>query len=360
MTIAILNCGSSSIKYSLYKGEICLLKGAEESITDYRLALFSIGQTLQEHRITAIGHRVVHGGSYFQKPTLINKEVLAKIEECKILAPLHNPANLLGIYEMQKFFPNIPAVAVFDTSFHQTIPPFAHIYPIPYSYYENHHIRRYGFHGISHEYLLIEGAKRLHKPKMECSFLTAHLGNGASVTAIEKGISQDTSMGFTPLEGLMMGTRSGSIDPSLVATLAQIENKSAEQIISILNNKSGLLGISGISNDMRKLHQGDKRSALAIEMFVDRLAKTIGGLRSAITSFDGLIFSGGIGENDPLIREKVIKRLSYLGLTIDPKRNNNHGKMTDGLLSPHCHPGVWVIHTDEEKMIAKEVLSLLQ
>ena len=360
MTIAVLNCGSSSIKYSLYKKEICLLKGIKENIIDYRLALQEIGRILQDHTIVAIGHRVVHGGCYFRKATLIDTDVINKIDECNHLAPLHNPTNLLGILEMQKFFPKIPAIAVFDTSFHQNIPPFAHIYPIPYSYYKEHQIRRYGFHGISHEYLLIEGAKRLNKPKEECSFITAHLGNGASVTAIEKGISQDTSMGFSPLEGLMMGTRSGNIDPSLVAILANIENKSADQIVSILNNKSGLLGISGVSNDMRELHRGGNRSLLAIEMFIDRLVKAISALRSSLKTFDGLIFGGGIGENDPLIREKAIKRLSFLNLNIDVERNKVHGKTTAGLISQHSHPGVWVIHTNDEKMIAKEVLSLLQ
>ncbi len=360
MIIAVLNCGSSSIKFSLFdqKEERLLLKQMVSSLSE-------VVTIIQEHidqgyKLIGIGHRVVHGGSYFQKPTLINADVLDKIEKCSTLAPLHNPTNLLGIFEMKTHFPDVPNVAVFDTAFHQTIPPYAHIYPIPYHYYEKHNIRRFGFHGISHEYLTIQGASKVGKEVKDSSFLIAHLGNGASVTAVEKGISVDTSMGFTPLEGLMMGTRSGSIDPSLVDVLAHIEETSSDEIISLLNQKSGLLGISGISNDMRYIHDDKSpRAKLSIDMFVDRLAKTIAGFRSSLRNFDGLIFAGGIGENDAAIREKTIKRLSFLGLTVDCSKNQEHGRSSDGLISEKADPGVWVIHTDEEKMIMKEVACLL-
>lgn len=337
-------------------------KSAVPNIT-YEEGLHTIGKEFlaiaeKKEYFLGIGHRVVHGGPHFLGPTLVTKSTLRKLNDCIDLAPLHNPRNILGIEMMQKEFPGLPQVAVFDTSFHQTMPKAARLYPLPYSYYEKHQIQRYGFHGISHEFLSREFANKLEKPLSECSLITAHLGNGCSITAIEKGKCVETSMGFTPLEGLMMGTRTGNIDPTLVKTISEIENCSVEDVLSILNKKSGLLGVSGLSNDMRILHKGisekNPRAELAFSMFAHRIVKTIGAYRTLLSHFDGLVFAGGIGENDPILRQAVTEKLKFLGIFLDSYQNECHGVKQGGLISGHKAPGVWVIPTDEEKMIAQK------
>jgi len=363
VTIAVINCGSSSIKYSLFEQQKQIETNVIQNLQkeNYEAALTKLAEKFKaSHSLIAVGHRVVHGGPDFHKPTFITASILEKIKSYSSLAPLHNPLNILGIEIMQSILKNLPQVAVFDTAFHHTIPHFAHIYPIPYEYYENHQIRRYGFHGISHEYLMHQASLKLQKSVDQCSLITAHLGNGCSITAIKNGKSVDTSMGFTPLEGVMMGTRSGSIDPSIVETIAKDCKNGVEDAMLALNRKSGLLGISGISNDMRKLHEAkSERAHLAIDMFVHSISKTIASMRTNLSSLDALVFSGGIGENDAIIREKIIERIPFLDLHIDKYKNLEHGKHHLGIISSSASLPIFVIPTDEEKMIMQEVLCLL-
>jgi len=293
--------------------------------------------------VEAVGHRVVHGAEKFTRPAFINAAVIKKIKQCCSLAPLHNPANLTGIIACKRLLPGVRQIAVFDTAFHQTIPDYAYIYALPYTYYSKFGIRKYGFHGTSHAYVAHEAAKILKKPLHELKIITCHLGNGCSITAVDRGRSVDTSMGFTPLEGLIMGTRCGDIDPALVTYLMRQEKLSATEIDEIMNKESGLKGISGISNDMRQLEQraasADGRAKLAIEMFVYRIKKYIGAYTAIMSGCDALVFTAGIGEHQERIRKMICRNLfSYL----------------------RKKPRVLVIATDEELMIARQAYQLIR
>lgn len=314
-------------------------------------------------RLRGIGHRVVHGGEAFTASTLIDQTVLESVEACNHLAPLHNPANLLGIRTAQALFPDLPQVAVFDTAFHQTLPAHAYLYAVPYAYYAEHGVRRYGFHGTSHRYVTRRAAEILGKPYAECALISAHLGNGCSAAAVLNGRSVDTTMGLTPLEGLVMGTRSGDVDPSLHSFLAGATGLSLEQITDVLNKQSGLLGLSGLSNDMRTLEdaaaEGNERAILAIDVFCYRLAKQLAALAVPLGRIDTLIFTGGIGENSPLVRAKTLAHLAVLGFDLDPDRNDSLPRGSHG---PVTGPGstlALVIPTNEELMIAQDTAELV-
>jgi len=311
-------------------------------------------------QLVGIGHRIVHGGDRFKQSVIINKQVINEIENCIPLAPLHNPANLLGISILTTHFPKLDQVAVFDTSFHQTMPAHAYTYAIPYRFYEKEGVRRYGFHGTSHRFVSLQAAKLLNKPLQSINLVTAHLGNGASVAAISNGKSVDTSMGMTPLEGLVMGTRSGDIDPGLFDFLIS-KKITPDNISKILNKESGLLGISGISNDMRtlcdKAEQGHERCLLAIDIFCFRLAKYIAAMMVSLNQFDALVFTGGIGENSALVREKTIMQLGIFGFELDLVSNST--KRPDAIISRPDTKTILLIATDEEIMIVNDTLELI-
>lgn len=318
---------------------------------------------LHPKRLLGIGHRVVHGGESFKGSVIIDDLIEDKIEACAKLAPLHNPANLQGIRFMRKIYPDLQQVAVFDTAFHQTLPPKAYLYAIPYSLYEEQAIRRYGFHGTSHRFVSQRAAELLGKPLTESYLISAHLGNGCSATAIARGQSVDTTMGLTPLEGLVMGTRSGDVDPGLLIHLGTTCGYSIEDLNRLLNKESGLLGLSGLSNDMRTLQeaatQGDGRAALAIDIFCYRLAKAIAGLAIALPRIDGLIFTGGIGENSALVRSKVLRQLGVLGFTLNETANQENGRNSEGRISGDYGPAALVVPTNEELMIALDTANLI-
>ena len=390
--ILVLNCGSSSMKAAVLDGvtgESFLTVLAEKlgsadalittkfqgekevfyfkEHTSHDHAVKKLLQILQQHGlnkdIIAVGHRVVHGGETFHASTLITREVLEDIEHCIPLAPLHNPAHLLGIHAAQEAFPDLPHVAVFDTSFHQTMPEHAYLYAIPRKYYRQNAVRRYGFHGTSYRYVSQAAAEMLERPLDELCMVVAHLGNGASVTAIKNGISVDTSMGLTPLEGLVMGTRSGDIDPSIFEFLFDNKHMSIRQINSMLNKDSGLLGISELSNDCRTLEEhaalGHDGAILALNMFAYRLAKYIASMTVATGRLDALVFTGGIGENSASMRKRVMQHLGFLGVHVDDTLNQTMvggqaghiNLVTDTVAS-------LVIPTNEELMIAKDTYAL--
>ncbi|MDF2866551.1 MAG: ackA [Gammaproteobacteria bacterium] len=386
--ILVLNCGSSSIKYAVINTltQQTIQSGIAERINqvdgqlswtipdqikqqralphaDYATAIEAISQIIEQsgainHRLKAIGHRVVHGGEKFKESVLITSEVLQHLEECNHLAPLHNPANLAGIKAMLAIYPHLPQVAVFDTAFHQTLPDYAYLYALPYELYRQYGIRRYGFHGISYRYVLHEAIKRLELKLEKSALLIAHLGNGCSVSAILNGKSIDTSMGMTPLEGLIMGSRCGDLDPSLPGYLAELLNCSLADINELLNKQSGLLGISGLSMDMRTLREaadnGNQQAQLAIEMFCYRLAKYIAALAIPLGRIDGLVFTGGIGENATTVRAKVIQWLTLFGFKLDAVQNAQHGRANGGLITQSNSPKALVIATNEELLIAQD------
>jgi acetate kinase len=319
MKILVLNSGSSSIKYKLFSKENLeeLKSGIKEEVKDHKEGIDRILKKLQtEHLIDdpkdifCVGHRVVHGGDFFDSATLIDEDAIEKIEQLCELAPLHNPANLEGIKAVQNVLPNTPQIAVFDTAFHQSIPDYASFYPLPYEYYEKYHIRKYGFHGTSHEYVATQAAKQLGKKSSECNLITLHLGNGASACAIKKGQSIDTSMGFTPLEGLMMGTRCGDIDGSLVFYLEEKLGCSKDEINTILNKKSGFKGLCGTS-DLREvlelIEQGDTHAKLALDIFIYRIKKYIGSYLMILENVDAIVLTGGRGEHSQLVRKQIYK-----------------------------------------------------
>ncbi|MGC1480669.1 MAG: acetate kinase [Chthoniobacterales bacterium] len=385
--ILVINSGSSSLKFAVKRAHKTLATGVAERLgspqatleskvdgkegttpipdADHTAALRAVTSLLGESlKPTAIGHRVVHGGEFFAEPALIDADVLARINSLSRLAPLHNPAAATGIRTTLELFPGIPQVAVFDTAFHQTIPARAHLYAIPYDLYEAHAIRRYGFHGTSHHYVSLRAAAILGTPPNQVSLLTVHLGNGCSATAIRHGESVDTTMGLTPLEGLVMGTRSGDVDPNLHQFLAENTGLDLPEITNLLNKESGLLGLSGLSNDLRTLSQaaeeGNTRAALAIDVFCYRLAKSLLGLSASLDRIDAIVFTGGIGENSVLVREKTTAHLAILGAKIDANRNLAHGRDSDHRISPeNANPPLLVIHTDEEGMIAQAAVDLL-
>ncbi len=350
MKILVINSGSSSIKYKLFdmSAELLLLGGMIEHVAEQ-------GSKVKDHyeglkiilekisRVDAIGHRVVHGAEKFKKPVLIDKNVIHGIRQCCAIAPLHNPANLAGILACKKLLSGIRQVAVFDTAFHQTLPDYAYVYGLPYEYYERFGIRKYGFHGTSHEYVVNEASYILKKPLNKLKIITCHLGNGCSISAVDRGRCVDTSMGFTPLEGLVMGTRCGDIDPALVCYIMHKKSYSAQRMDELLNKSSGLKGISGISNDMRTLvdrkNKGDKRAKLAIDIFVYRVKKYIGSYTAIMEGLDALVFTAGIGENQADIREQIC-RGAFAHLKKEPK--------------------ILVIPTNEELMIARETFGVIQ
>ena len=388
-TISI-NAGSSSVKWQLYSmpEEKVLAKGLIEriglkdsistvkfdgrserqtlDIADHTQAVkillddlkrFEIIQSYDE--ITGVGHRVVAGGEYFKESALVTDDVLEKIEELSLLAPLHNPANADGIRAFKELLPDITSVAVFDTSFHTTMPEKAYRYPLPTKYYTENKVRKYGAHGTSHEYVAHEAAKLLGKPIEELKLITCHIGNGASITAVDKGCSVDTSMGFTPLGGVMMGTRTGDIDPAIIPYLMQHTDdfNTPEDISRILNRESGLLGVSEKSSDMRDIHEamraGDEKAQLANEIFVDRIQKYIGQYLAVLNGADAIIFTAGIGENSVTIRRMVIEGISWFGCDVDPEKN--FFGATGDISTEAAKVRVLVIPTDEELVIARDV-----
>ncbi|MGE6539591.1 acetate kinase [Bacillus luti] len=390
--IIAINAGSSSLKFQLFEmpSETVLTKGLVErigledsiftitvdgekqkeitSIPDHAVAVNMLLEKLTKNGIVksldeigGIGHRVVHGGEKFADSVLITDEVLADIEELSDLAPLHNPANIVGIKAFQEVLPNVPAVAVFDTAFHQTMPESAFLYSLPYEYYEKFGIRKYGFHGTSHKYVTERAAELLGRPLESLSLLSCHLGNGASIAAVEGGKSIDTSMGFTPLAGVTMGTRSGNIDPALIPYIMEKTGQTVEEVLNVLNKKSGMLGLSGFSSDLRDIEQaeeeGNHRAEVALEVFVGRIHKYIGSYAARMKGVDAIIFTAGIGENSALIRERVLEGLEFMGVYFDPKRNDIRGE--EAFISfPHSPVKIIVIPTDEEVMIARDVLRL--
>lgn len=313
--------------------------------------------------IDGIGHRVVHGGEKFNDSVLITDEVLAGIEEVSELAPLHNPANIVGIKAFKDVLPNVPAVAVFDTAFHQTMPEASYLYSLPYEYYEDYGIRKYGFHGTSHKYVSERAAELLGRPIEQLRLLSCHLGNGASIAAIEGGKSIDTSMGFTPLAGVTMGTRSGNIDPALIPYIMEKTNQDAYQVLDTLNKRSGLLGVSGFSSDLRDIvsqaEAGNSRAQLALDVFTSRIHKYIGSYAARMSGVDAIIFTAGIGENSDVIREQVLKGLEFMGVYWDPALNKVRGK--EAFINyPHSPVKVLIIPTNEEVMIARDTVRLSQ
>ena len=388
-TISI-NAGSSSLKWQLYlmPEEKVLAKGlleriglkdsistvkfdgrSEKQVLDIEdhtqavkillddLKRFNIIESYDE--ITGVGHRVVAGGEYFKDSALVDEEVIQKVEELSLLAPLHNPANAAGIRAFREILPDITSVVVFDTSFHTTMPEKAYRYPIPTKYYTENKVRKYGAHGTSHEYVAKEAAKVLGRPIEELKLITCHIGNGASITAVDKGISVDTSMGFTPLGGVMMGTRTGDIDPAIIPYLMQYTDdfNTPEDISRVLNRESGLLGVSEKSSDMRDIHEamraGDAKAQLANDIFVDRIQKYIGQYLAVLNGADAIIFTAGIGENSVTIRELVINGISWFGCNVDPEKNV---RGAEGVISsPDAKVKVLVIPTDEELVIARDV-----
>jgi acetate kinase len=388
--ILVINCGSSSIKFALVNEaqEPFPLSGLAERLgspeaalhwqqgeardslmipgADHRLALSQLLPLVQRAtcgELHGIGHRVVHGGERFTAASRLDEISLLAIRQTAPLAPLHNPANLLGIEAAMKLFPNLVQVAVFDTAFHQTLPEYAYRYAVPQALYREHGVRRYGFHGTSHRYVSRRAAELAGLAVGDSSWLVAHLGNGCSTCAIVDGQSRDTSMGLTPLEGLVMGTRSGDVDPNLHSHLARALGWSLEQIDSMLNKDSGLLGLSGLSNDMRALEQareqGHAGASLAIEVFCYRLAKSLAAMSCALPRLDGLVFTGGIGENSPLIRSKTVDHLRLLGLHLDQPANARCVRGVAGAIQADGSPRVLVVPTNEERQIALDTLALL-
>ncbi|MCE5097613.1 acetate kinase [Staphylococcus devriesei] len=389
--VLAINAGSSSLKFQLIRmpEETLVTKGLIErigikdsiftvevngekvkevrDIKDHEEAINIMLDSFKKHGIiedindiAGTGHRVVHGGELFPTSALVTDEVEEKIESLCELAPLHNPANLMGIRAFRKLLPNIPHVVVFDTSFHQTMPEQSYLYSLPYQYYEDYGIRKYGFHGTSHKYVSQCAAEILDKPIEELRTISCHIGNGASIAAIDGGESIDTSMGFTPLAGVTMGTRSGNIDPALISFIMQKTGKTAEEVLNVLNKESGLLGISGTSSDLRDLEsdaeEGKERAQLALDVFASRIHKYIGSYATRMHGVDVIVFTAGVGENSSTVRAKVLEGLEFMGVYWDPKKNEAlHGE--EGFINyPHSPVKVIVIPTNEEVMIARDTV----
>ncbi|MCL2187650.1 MAG: acetate kinase [Defluviitaleaceae bacterium] len=395
MKVLVINCGSSSLKYQLLnmQDESVLAKGLAERIgIDGRLVhevpgrdKHSVDKPMPDHaaaiaivldalldatvgvlkdksEIQAIGHRVVHGGEAFTKSALITPEVEKAIEDVSDLAPLHNPPNLTGIRACATNMPGVPQVAVFDTAFHQTMPEKAYLYSIEYALYEKYKIRRYGFHGTSHMFVSAEAAKLLGKPIEQLKIITCHLGNGASVCAIDGGKSVDTSMGLTPLEGLTMGTRSGDIDPAVVSYLMEKEGLNGQQVNDLLNKKSGVLGLSGVSSDFRDIgtaaKEGNKRAQAALDIYCYNVAGYIGRYAANMNGVDAVVFTAGVGENDTYVREQITNYLGYLGVDVDAEKNSQRGKAMD-ISKANAKTRVLVVPTNEELVIARDTKTIV-
>ncbi|WP_404459012.1 acetate kinase [Sutcliffiella horikoshii] len=390
--VIAINAGSSSLKFQLFEmpSENVITKGLVEriglsdavftisvngekvtEITDIpehgvavkillkKLIDLDIIQSFDE--ITGIGHRVVHGGEKFNDSVLITDEILGELEELSELAPLHNPANIVGIKAFKEILPSVPAVAVFDTAFHQSMPEKSFLYSLPYEYYEDYGIRKYGFHGTSHKYVSERAAELLGRPVEQLRLISCHLGNGASIAAIEGGKSIDTSMGFTPLAGVAMGTRSGNIDPALIPFIMEKTGKTADEVLEVLNKRSGILGVSGFSSDLRDIEsaakEGNERAELALEVFASRIHKYIGSYAARMYGVDAIIFTAGIGENSDVIRARVLQGLEFMGVYWDPALNKVRGK--EAFINyPHSPVKVIIIPTNEEVMIARDVMKI--
>lgn len=388
--VLAINAGSSSLKFQLFEmpEETVLARGLIERIgfkkSEFIMEADSIKETItkdmEDHEeavklllaqlleseviksydeIEAVGHRVVHGGEYFTKSVLIDDDVIAKIDELSELAPLHNPPNLTGIHAFKEALPLMPMVAVFDTAFHQTMPESSYIYSLPYEYYEKYGIRKYGFHGTSHKYVAERAAVLLDKPLDQLRLITCHLGNGASITAIDKGKSLDTSMGFTPLAGVTMGTRSGDVDPAIIPYIMEKTGMSAPEVIDVFNKKSGLLALSGISNDLRDILaeiDTNERAQLALDIFSDRIHRYIGSYAARMAGVDAIIFTAGVGENSQVVRSEILNGLEFMGVYWDPVKNERCDK-EDFINYPHSPVKVMIIPTDEEVMIARDTIT---
>ncbi|MEL7569601.1 MAG: acetate kinase [Eubacteriaceae bacterium] len=397
MKILVINCGSSSLKYQLFDMEdkSVLAKGLAERIgiegsilthkptgkdnavyqqpmKDHKDALRILMDALVDPKcgvikdmseISAVGHRVVHAGEKFASSVKLTDEVVQALEDCVPLAPLHNPPNLMGIEACKAILGDTPMVGVFDTAFHQTMPDYAYIYPLPYEYYEKYGVRKYGFHGTSHRYVSQRAAAMLNKDIKDIKIVTCHLGNGSSIAAVDCGCSVETSMGFTPLDGLAMGTRCGTIDPAIVTFLMQKENLSVKEIDSILNKKSGVLGVSGVSSDFRDIetaaNEGNKRAALALKIFTYRVKCTIAQYAAAMGGVDAVVFTAGIGENSKTIREACLENLEFMGIKLDKELNNQRGKEAF-ICAKDSRVAVLLIPTDEELMIAVDTKEIIE
>lgn len=393
MNVLVINCGSSSLKFQLISSAteevvakgICERIGIDGSLTyqpeggekeksalampTHKEAIQFVVEALVNSKtgviksleeIQAVGHRLVHGGEKFASSVVITEEMIQAVEECNELAPLHNPANLIGVRACQELMPNVPMVAVFDTAFHQTMPDKAYMYGLPYEYYENYKVRKYGFHGTSHRFVAARAAEILGKK--DAKVIVCHLGNGSSICAVNAGKSVDTSMGLTPLEGLVMGTRCGDIDPTIMEFIAEKEGLDIKGVMDVLNKKSGVVGLSGTSSDFRDLNDamdaGDERARLALEVFAYRVAKYVGSYVAAMNGVDLIAFTAGIGENDHWVRENTCKYLGYLGIEFIPEANNVRG--VEAVLStPDSKVKVMIIPTNEELAIARETLALI-
>lgn len=354
---AIFNIEVNGVKHE----EILEINDHEEAVKILLDRLLSLNVIASLENIQGIGHRVVHGGEIFSDSVKITNEVIETIKDVSELAPLHNPANVTGILAFKDVLPDVPAVAVFDTAFHQTMPEKSFLYSLPYEYYEKYGIRKYGFHGTSHKYVTERASELLGRPLEELRLISCHLGNGASIAAVDGGRSIDTSMGFTPLAGVMMGTRSGNIDPALIPYIMQSTGQSAEEVIDTLNKKSGLLGVSGFSSDLRDIEaeteKGNHRAELALEVFAARIHKYLGSYAAKMHGLDAIIFTAGIGENSTVIRDRVLRGLEFMGVYWDPALNKVRGK--EAFLNyPHSPVKVLVIPTNEEVMIARDTVRL--
>lgn len=397
MNILVINCGSSSLKYQLIdsNSEEVLAKGLcerigaagsvlthktndgrkeviEEPMPNHTVAVKLVISALTDKEygciksldeIGAVGHRIVHGGENFSESVIITEDTIKAIEECSDLAPLHNPANLIGVNSCKEIMGDIPMVAVFDTAFHQTMPEKAYMYGLPYEYYEKYKIRRYGFHGTSHQFVSQHAAEMLKKDIKDLKIIVCHLGNGASVTAVQGGKSVDTSMGLTPLEGLLMGTRCGDIDPAVVEFICKKENLTVEEALNVLNKKSGMLGLTGISSDARDVEaavkEGNERAILTVQSYAYRVAKYIGAYTAAMNGVDAICFTAGLGENHRLLRQRVASYLGYLGAELDDVRNDVAGE--DAIISTDTSKvALLVVPTNEELAIARETKRLVE
>ena len=397
MKTLVINCGSSSLKYQLkdMNTEECMVQGLVERIGIEGSVLtqkvegrdkYIINTEIKDHKeaiklvlgalidpihgviksmdeISAVGHRVVHGGEKYSDSVLIDDEVLKSIEECIVLAPLHNPPNLIGIEACKELMPNTPMVAVFDTAFHQTMPKHSYICPLPYELYEKYSIRKYGFHGTSHKYVSNKVAKVMGKDIKDLKIVTCHLGNGCSLSAVKNGKSIDTSMGFTPLAGVMMGTRSGSIDPSVISFLIEEHGYKIEEVDELLNKKSGVLGISGVSSDFRDVlaaaDSGNERAKLALEIFYYKVRTQIAAYAGAMGGVDVIVFTAGIGENSSITRKEILKGLEFFGFELNEENNEIRGKIQE-ISTEDSKVKVYVVPTNEELMIARDTARLVK
>lgn len=397
MNVLVINCGSSSLKYQVINSEtekvlakgICerigidgrlvyTPAGGEKEVSDldmptHKQAVQYVIDALTNEKtgviksldeIGAVGHRLVHGGEKFACSTIITEDVIKAVEECCDLAPLHNPANLIGVRACQELMPNTPQAGVFDTAFHQTMPMEAYMYGIPYEYYEKYKVRKYGFHGTSHSFVSKRMAELLGKPVEDLKIIVCHLGGGASICAVKGGKSIDTSMGLSPLEGLIMGTRSGDIDPSVMEFICKKENMDMNGIMEVLNKKSGVQGLSGVSSDFRDLQsgaaEGNERCAMAVDVFCYRVVKYIGAYVAAMDGVDAIVFTAGLGENDEIVRRKVVNRLGFLGIKLDDEVNDNGRGKEIAISTPDSKVPVWIVPTNEELAIARETVALLK